>query len=753
VADFLLGARLAMQAGRAGWARLALSVVGIGAGVLVLLYAASAQHAFRASQARADGLTTVSSTAPPGVTPVDVRFSNDEFRGQSIIVIYVHGTGGVPALPPGVSRLPANGEAVVSPALGRLMSGSDGELLRQRYPQTVIGRIGHAGLIGPADQRIYLGVREAGGDKAGTWGLAAAHDPVPPLLWALLVVGIVVLLFPVFVFVAASARLADAERDRRLGTLRLIGASAAQVRRVAAGESLLAAGLGLLLGGGLFLLTRPLIEGLTVLQLAVFSDDVVPARPLVALIVVAVPLLAAGSALFALRHTVIEPLGVVRQAGPPRRRLWWRLLPAATGVALLLYLLRPATDARRDRPVTALVLGVVLLLLGIPTVLPWLLQRVLRRPRNETLALQLATRRLLLDSGTPARVVSGIGVVLAGAIGLSSLLAAAAARYGPTAGGLPPGQATVSVDAGLPTATDRLAAALPTVPGVTSSHRTRALTVDIGQNQMVELRAGDCSALSALAVLPSCVDGQAFLLAGSPVAAGQRVRINPDQVTTDGPAAGVPWTVPAAARTVRSSGDLARLAMVLVTPKLLPPSVAPLGRSEFDIRYNPADRDAVERIRTAAAPLAWRSYVAAAGSVYVVGDDHTYRTIRRGLLASALFTLALAGATLLVGAVDQVRQRRWPLAALAASGVPRSTLARSVLWQNAIPVAVAVLVADVTGVALADLVLPAVGVDAMVDWRGVGIYSTAAVAVVGVVTALTLPAVRQATRPTALRSE
>jgi hypothetical protein len=305
----------------------------------------------------------------------------------------------------------------------------------------------------------------------------------------------------------------------------------------------------------------------------------------------------------------------------------------------------------------------------------------------------------------------------------------------------------------MPAATDRLAATLSALPGVTGSYRLRMLTVDIGQNQTVEIRAGDCTALGALALLPSCVDGQVFVLADAPVAAGQRVRIEPGEATAGDPAASVPWTVPAAARSVRPTDGTDQIGMILATPGALPAATATLGRTRFDIRYDPADRDAVERIRNAAAPLAWHAPVTAPGRVYVVGDDRTYLAIRRGLLAGALLTLALAGATLLAAAVDQLRQRRWPLAALAASGVPRSTLARSVLWQNAIPVAVAVLVADVTGVVLAGLVLPVVGAEALVDWRSVGVYSAAAVAVVGVVTLLTLPAVRQATRPTALRAE
>jgi hypothetical protein len=759
MSDLLLGVRLALSAGRAGWARLVLAIVGTAAAVVVLLFAASARHAYDAASDRSDRLVPSTAPAPAGMDPVIVEYANDEFHNKLITVVYIGGRGAHPVLPPGVSRLPGPGEAVVSPALAKAMSGSAGELLRARYPQTVIGRIGKAGLEGPQDRRIYLAGPDTAGDRhlqVGAWGGSYGHREVPSLLWALLLIGVVVLLFPVFVFVATSSRLADAERDRRLGALRLIGASAAQVRRVAAGESLLSAGLGLVLGGGVFVLARPLARGTLVPSVAAFTSDIVPAWQLVVVIGAAVPALAVGSALFALRHTVIEPLGVVRRSGPPRRRLWWRLLPAVAGAAVLLYLLRPEVDREHSRPAAALVAGVVLLLFGIPTVLPWLVQQVVRRPRDETVALQLATRRLLLDSGTPARVMSGIGVVLAGAIGLSSLLLASEQRYGGN-DGLAPGHAYAQIDDGQAALAERFVTDVRGLPGVSAAYPLRSIEAAIGDGQVVLFRVGDCAALRVLAVLPTCVDGQVFIDDGAPIRPGQRVRVaGSDQPGSTGAAddasSGTPWVVPATATVATRAPGVIDYVQLLATPAAVAGLPATLGGTTVDIRYDP-DGDAVERIRNAAAPLRWHGTLATADNVFVVGDRHLYQSIRRGLLAASLLTLVLAAATLLVAAVDQVRQRRWPLAALAASGVPRATLARSVLWQNAIPVAVAVAIADLTGVVLAGLVLPVVGVDAVVDWRGVAVYSAAAVLAVGLVTLLTLPAVRQATRPTALRSE
>jgi FtsX-like permease family len=653
-AGLLLGARLTVGGRRASWGRLVLTVVGIAVGVLVLLFAASANHLVRVHGDRADALIPAGDQTPPvGVDPLYVRSGSDEYRRAGIAVSYLRPGGPHAPLPPGVGRLPGPGEAVLSPALASLLSTPDAELLRARYPQRVVGTIGRAGLLGPDDARIYLGSADLEAAPVYRFGLQGTDESLPPLLWALLVVGVVVLLFPVFVFVAASARLADAERDRRLGTFRLIGASSAQVRWIAAGESLLAAAVGLAAGAGMFLAGRPLVEGQSISGVTPFATDVTPAWPLVALIVVAVPALAVGSALFALRRTLVEPLGVVRQAGTARRRLWWRLLPTLAGVAVLGYLIRSGQTHFSDRrPLAALVAGVVLILLGIPTVLPWLLQRSLRRSLGPTLALQLATGRLRQDSGTPARVVSGIGVVVAGAISLSSLLAAADLRYGPPA---------------------------PQQP-------------------------------SALVV----------------------------ELTTPAP------------ETAGTVAMLRRLPGVQGTELIADSGGAPSRL--IGVRDDPADPDVADRVRVAVAPLAWRAnvFVSWAGPA---GDQREYLGIRRGLFAGALLTLLLAGATLLAAAVDQVRQRRRPLAALAASGVPRSMLARSLLWQTAIPVLLGVLVADVTGIVLGTLVAWAVDVPPAIDWAGVAAFSAAALGIVAVVTGLTLPAVRQATRPTALRSE
>jgi ABC-type antimicrobial peptide transport system permease subunit len=91
-------------------------------------------------------------------------------------------------------------------------------------------------------------------------------------------------------------------------------------------------------------------------------------------------------------------------------------------------------------------------------------------------------------------------------------------------------------------------------------------------------------------------------------------------------------------------------------------------------------------------------------AVITTGDDYLAEMV--GLLSSgALLTLALAGISLLATVTGQISERRRPLAAMSAAGVPRGVLERSLLWQNAVPMLFGVLVAVVGGIGIARLLM------------------------------------------------
>lgn len=748
--DLLFGARLVRGGNRSGRLRVALTAVGIGVTVTLLLFAASVGHIRAAQQHRANAAVYDPVGPLPGVDPLRILPTQEPYAGHDVRILYVRATGPRAPLPPGLARVPGPGEQVVSPALARLLAGPDGGPVRARFPAATIGTIGPAGLPGgPGDLTAWVGSADVTGEPVYYFGtMFPDTQPLPPLLWTLILVGLVVLLVPMFVLVAAVSRLSAVDRRRRLAAIRLVGAGARQIRRISAGEVLAGAVGGLLAGAALFLALRAVVEIEALGSVAVFggvrpfSADVTPAWPLVVLIAVLVPGLAVVTAVLALRRTLVEPLDVVRQSTPPQRRLLWRLLPGAAGIGLLV--LAERRGDLRDSPATTpvLVAGTALVLLFIPLVLPWLVHRLVRRPRDETPALQLAARRLQLDSGPAARLTAGTGVALAGAIGLSALLGAAAARYAPA--GDPQPADRVLVELVPPVDAAGLLASVRSVPGVTTADPMRRLPLSDGTGAMFTALVAPCPVLRTLAPLPSCVDGGRY---GSPGFDLDR----PAEVVTLPDGGSTPYRValPPGARPLDPAEP-----QLLLTPGAVRSIPARYFQPALSLRLDPGDPGATDRVRAALAVVGWRADVETRAERFRPDPGaRDFVAIRRALFAGALLTLTLAAVALLVLCLQQIRDARRPLAALAAAGVPRAVLARSLVWQNAILAIPALVLADAVGIALGALLLPISSAPATVDWPTVATLTAAALVTVAVTTTLVLPAVRAATRPSGLRTE
>ena len=761
--DLRLGIRLAVGGGRTSLARLVLGTIGIGLATAILLVSASVSHVIANESARESG------AAPNhhhilGITPLDYTYGYTTYRGTDISGFYVRATGPSSPVPPGVSRVPGPNEIVLSPALAQLLASPDGALLRPRFPQHVIGLIAPIGLSGPQQLTYYAGMTpdmlspdQMPLEQVYGYGVDLS-SPLSPLLQALVVIGVVALLVPILIMVSISSRMAGAQRDRRLAALRLVGAGARQVRRIAAAESLASAATGMVLGFAVFLVFRQFVPHMEVFGFSAFTSDVTPAWPLVVLIVLLVPLLAIGSALIALRGTVIEPLGVVRGGKPVRRRLWWRvgLIAVGTGVLLLAREVRP--DSREWTAM--MILGAGALLVGVPVLLPWLLERTVRAIRGGPVSWQLAVRRLQLDSGTPARVVGGVAVVLAGAIALESLTAAASAKLHVPASHAQPGVYVVHSDQDI-AATVNAKLARTSVVREVHPWSSVMMTTDLRnwQQNATEVMIAPCDTVQALFPVSRCRDGDVFAPAGE-------LMVRPGTVMTtftvkggDGPPTVYSrWRVPDNLIPVTDQGANVMVGgdgALLITPGALRgvPLPPPEGGDTM-VRLDPTVPDGVEYLRNAVAAYPMRVFVSSYGDITALNlTQRTFLTIRNALLAGSLFTLLLAGVSLLVLALEQVRERRRSLAMQSAAGVPRAVLARSLLWQVAVPVGIGVVAAVATGVGLAWLVLRMTHTRMVLDWPDIGVFSGAAVALVLLVTAATLPALHNATRLSALRTE
>ncbi|MEU6555228.1 FtsX-like permease family protein [Streptomyces sp. NPDC046915] len=774
--DLAMGARFAVTGGREGWVRMTLTAVGVGLGVALLLLCTALPNVFAARQKVEDARFdyTYSAKTPPKadntflIADTDTTWHDDDIRGR-----LVEPEGKRAPLPPGVDSFPGKGEMVVSPALKDLLASDGAKLLRERLPYKITGTIGESGLIGSHELAYYAG---ASGLKLTA--VSPVHrlteygnpDATPgktdPVLLLMVLVVFVVLLTPVAVFIAAAVRFGGERRDRRLAALRLVGSDSHMTRRIAAGEALAGALLGLVIGTGFFLLGRQTLGTTEVLGVSVWPSYLDPSPVLAALVAVAVPVAAVLVTLLAMRGVVVEPLGVVRAAKQRRRRLWWRLLPPLAGLAML-YPMIGKGRKNGDFNQYLVIGGVLLLLIGITALLPWVVEAVVVRLGKGALSWQLAVRRLQLSSGTAARMVNGIAVAVAGAIALQMLFTGTQSQY-TKATGEDPGRVQMQVDF-----SDR-----KPLSGVerefTGTKGVRA-AVALAGTQYGDARrdpknsngltVGNCTALRELATLPSCKDGDVFVTRTrshytSPSNADEIAVVKPGRQLYIDPTYGdatergieVPWTVPATVRVVDARKDsLDDANGLLVTRAALPAKAAPALFSDgVYLRLDPSVPDSREYIRNVVArvdPLA-RSYAWSATQ-----EDAKYTSIRTGLFVGSVFVLALIGASLLVSQLEQLRERRNLLSALVAFGTRRRTLSLSVLWQTALPVGLGLVLATTVGVTLGSVLLKMTRTPVAMDWASVLTMTGVGAAVVGVVTLLSLPPLLRMMRPEGLRTE
>ncbi|RPK54047.1 FtsX-like permease family protein [Streptomyces sp. ADI96-02] len=774
-ADMMLGVRFAFTGGREGWLRAALTAVGVGLGVALLLMATALPNAFVVRAERENARTDI------GYSAADLKRADDtllvadvstDFRDTTVRGREVQPEGAKAPLPPGLDRFPAKGEMIVSPALRELLKSDPGALLRERLPGAIVGTMGEAGLVGSGELVFYRGAdglasrldsETSRAERVDGFGIKnSGKDQSDPILILLSLVGLVVLLMPVAVFIAAAVRFGGDRRDRRLAALRLVGADSRMTRRVAAGEAMAGSLLGLVFGAGFFLVARQLAGGVELLGYSVFPSYLNPSPLLALLVAVAVPTAAVLVTLIALRGVVIEPLGVVRAGRPARRRLWWRLLLPLAGLALLFPMITKGVEGDFNEYMVAA--GVILLLVGVTALLPWVVESVVSRLGSGSVSWQLAVRSLQMNSGAAARMVNGVAVAVAGAIALQMMFVSMESDYTkPTGQDMSRAQMEVTLPAGTPTAP--AAANLREARGVKSVlDFSSGYVGDASQNaeNTTQLAVGTCAALRGIADVGSCSDGDVFVVRGAEgdsgtdmaklAAVGRELYLDPSY--DDAPKGlEIPWTVPEGMKTAEPRpgllGDEERGGFLL-TPKAAGPDLAPALTGQAYLRLDESVPDARDHVRNTVAvvdPLARSRTLSDAESAGGFG------AIRDGLLIGATCVMALIGASLLVGQLEQLRERRKLLAALVAFGTRRRTLSLSVLWQTAVPVALGLVLAATIGLGLGAALLTMTGEAVRVDWAGVLSMTGMGVAVVLAVTLCSLPLLLRLMRPDGLRAE
>ncbi|MYT97832.1 MULTISPECIES: FtsX-like permease family protein [unclassified Streptomyces] len=769
--DLGLGIRFAAAGGREGWIRTLLTAVGVGLGVALLLLASAVPHMLDARSGRDQARSEVKASAADSAksdTSVLRLETGTEYRDRTVIGRLLHAEGPAPVRPPGVDRFPAPGDMLVSPALKELLEAPGSELLRERLPYDITGTIGDAGLRSPGELFYYAGsdtlTPAAGAERISGYGTHHATDPLPPLLVVLTVMVCVVLLVPVAIFIATAVRFGGDRRDRRLAALRLVGADIRTTRRVAAGEALFGAVLGLLFGLVFFLVGREFIGSVEIWDVSAFPADVVPDPLLGLMITVAVPLTAVLVTLVAMRSVVIEPLGVVRRGKDRGRRLWWRLLMPVAGLAVL-GITGPvdeyAYEPVKPFPIAA---GAVLVLVGLALLLPWLVEACVKRLRGGPVPWQLAVRRLQLSSGAASRAVSGVTVAVAGAIALQMLFAAMNADFNRMTGQDPAraqfagysenvtGEAATSAIEQF-----RATKGVEVVIGSVQAYATKpGVYTDDDIPPTTSVTVGTCDTLRELARITSCEDGDTFVVhppGDKDMSFWIDQAARKGQVVEIGSGTGKPlrWTLPADSRTVQGRKDPMGETHygIMATTGAVDASTLPGAQITAQIRVDRSVPDVAEHVRNTAARID-------PGMRFVTLDsverDRQYDSIQTGLKVGASVVLLLIAASMLVSQLEQLRERKRLLSVLVAFGTRRTTMGWSVLWQTAVPVFLGLVIAVAGGLGLGAMLAWMIAKSVSDWWLFLPLTGVGA-GLILLVTAASMPSLWRLMRPDGLRTE
>ena len=257
------------------------------------------------------------------------------------------------------------------------------------------------------------------------------------------VFGTVLLTLPALLLLHQVVRLGTSARERRLASLRLAGATPADVRRIGAVEVGIPTFAGAVAGIAVYGLLRVVLggelsyrenwgapgDGSMVASLRLVPSSVTPTWWQVLAIIVAVTLLGIAVGLLAGRRVVVTPLGVTRRTNRQPPRPWGAVL-LITGVLIALGYVLLYDSASGAVDVLVPLFSIALLVLGAVGLTPWVGYTVGRlvAARARTAGVLLAARRLTADpraAGRAAAAVGGIGLVAGGGAALLADLLAA----------------------------------------------------------------------------------------------------------------------------------------------------------------------------------------------------------------------------------------------------------------------------------------------------------------------------------------
>ena len=768
---FRLGLQLTLRSGREALVRLLITAGAVAVGVALLLGVLAEFHAYQAN-ANKQCWSCTQRASVPGTLPSHGELWNnsvDFYQGQTINRLDVAALGRNAPVPPGITRLPSAGGYYASPALAALLKTVPADELGERFPGKMIGTIGQAGLSGPGDLAIYIGYPPAQLNKIpGTQWVTSIYsrpgqEVFSPFFRYAFGVGVLAVVFPMLVLISTATRLAADRREERFAALRLVGGTPGDIRIVATIEAVISAFLGAAGGTAIFLLVRPALAGAALVGTQYFESDLTPTAAGYAAMLVGVPIAAAIAALVSLRRVQISPLGVTRRA-TPKPPTFWRLVPLLIGLGVFAYGLAKTTRNGIGAPAYP---GLLLTMIGLVIAGPWLTARAARlfgRVASGSSAL-LATRRLADNPRRAFRAVSGLTLaVFLGTMAGLIVPAVNATEQTPTAGalsnvlvgqvGLPAaaGQKLISGIGAIPGAAVYPLYELPLPTAASQPHghaRKPGPTRQRGGGPGASAPAGPQGSGAAKVyysdlVVVSCADMRAIGALGRCAPGVKAVQVTDGSLFDDNP---IYDTAPIVSATSRAyAGDLTTLPLQTVLVKVNSPAT-------------------LERVRTYLAvnapPQVGGGFGNSPTPPRTFGETLQIRTARaatfeRILYAAVALTLIVAGCSLAVSVGGGLVDRKRPFTLLRVSGTPESVLSRVVLFEAAVPLVAATVVAAAIAYGTsvtAFLRLAPVGT--AVPQLGRDYYTIMGIGLVvafGIIT-LTLPLLRRMTAPSTIRFE
>ena len=752
-----LALRLALLGGRDQATRQAVTVAATAFGVALLLVTVSFGPALdqRTSREAQRGVFAPRVEWKPGrlgaLGPETLLMAHSTTRvgEHDLNVVSLGAVGPSAPMLPGLSRLPSPGEVFVSPALADLL---EDESFRERLAD--LGRVERGPAVGPP-ALIYPDevVAFAGRDPAALAEVASVeveHFPLEAPAFALqsktpvrlgMIMGLIGLFVPLALLVGVAARLGAAQREHRLASMRLAGASPAQVRRIIAVEAALTGVGGSVLGLVAFVGVRTGAAGVAVGGMEWFPTDFNPGLLPGLAVLTGVPLVSGLGAILSLRRIHVSPLQVARRGQRrPLNRI--RFASAAIGITGLIAC---AVTGAAVAPSTLLIVGGASLLfvaLGLPVLGPWVTERIggFVARRAGGVATMIAARRLQADPVSAFRPSTGVAVAL--------FFAAAFYAYAEGNLGVPP-TAQLPGNAAMRVETRGVApAAVSDIErGIRSVDGAEAVSIKRARATGVPVAVASCRDLVELHLVAATRCEAPVLL--TPGAPGRFSR--DDETTLVAPGG--------SAKAVVSLADTQRVRLVGEDVLGGPVVVDPESLSGSFVRRLPSNQILITGGTDARSAVAASLLSTLPGGTLESYDSliAKYRRpiaeVERGinLLVALILVVAIAG--LGAAIATGVLERRQTFTLLRASGVGIRPVFGAAALEAAIPFGLAVASGIALGLAAASSFTTAVDATMSVPWAKLGILVPTVAAAGALLLAGTFPMIARATSIRTLRRE